>query len=160
MLSKLNVGCRNDIKPVAQGWINLDIVNYPGVDIVANVLDTEFKPGQFDMILASDILEHFTKMEGEKFLALCSKWLKNGGTLEIRLPNINTLAKGLMGAQKEEDREYIIYWIYGDRGNDKHNLHRWGYTEGSIRKALVDNGLNVISLENNGYNMVIKAQKR
>jgi len=161
MENKLNIGCRTDIKSAADGWINLDVVKYPGVDIVANVLDASFEEDKFDVILASDILEHFTNIEGEKFLTLCRKWLKKGGILELRLPNIRTLAQAFLNCREEKDREYVINWIYGDYGQDRHNLHLWGYTEESIRKALEGgHGFNVITFGNDGWNMVIKAERR
>ena len=56
-LLKLNLGCGRDIR---QGWINLDKIQYPGVDIVFD-LDTfpyPFCDNTFDAILMQDVLEH------------------------------------------------------------------------------------------------------
>jgi len=54
---KLNVGCGHDIK---SGWINLDIADLPGVDVVhnLNVLPLPFDDNSFDNILCLDVLEH------------------------------------------------------------------------------------------------------
>jgi SAM-dependent methyltransferase len=53
----LNVGCGHDVR---EGWVNLDLAELPGVDVVHD-LDTlpwPFASGQFDHIVMINVLEH------------------------------------------------------------------------------------------------------
>ena len=54
---KLNIGCGK--KPL-KGYINLDFVKLPGVDVVHNLnkFPYPFKNNQFDEIFADNVLEH------------------------------------------------------------------------------------------------------
>jgi predicted SAM-dependent methyltransferase len=57
MLKKLNLGSGADIRT---GWVNLDIGNIPGVDIIHDIekLPLPFDDDRFEEILCNDILEH------------------------------------------------------------------------------------------------------
>ncbi|HPC10341.1 MAG TPA: class I SAM-dependent methyltransferase, partial [archaeon] len=54
---KLNIGCG---KKILKGYINLDVVKLPGVDIVhdLNKYPWPFKDNYFDEIYADNVLEH------------------------------------------------------------------------------------------------------
>ena len=54
---KLNVGCGANIKT---GWINMDCVELPGVDVVHDIenLPLPFEDEEFDEIRCDNILEH------------------------------------------------------------------------------------------------------
>lgn len=80
---KLNLGSGSDIK---QGWINLNIVQLPGVDAVHNIEDLPlpFADNSFDEILAQDILEHVDYIPVLKDL---HRILAPGGRLRIRVPH-------------------------------------------------------------------------
>ncbi len=56
-VGRLNIGCGSDI---IDGWVNLDLCNLPGVNVVHNLeeLPLPFKDSEFDEILCRDILEH------------------------------------------------------------------------------------------------------
>jgi len=56
-MKKLNLGCGKDIK---KGYINLDFMKQPGVDIVHNLnkFPWPFKDNEFDEVYASHVLEH------------------------------------------------------------------------------------------------------
>lgn len=85
-MKKLNLGCGHDIK---NGWVNLDIADLPGVDIVHDVNDLPlpFEDVAFDHILAQDILEHLDYIPLLKDL---HRILKPGGTIEIRVPHFTS----------------------------------------------------------------------
>lgn len=85
-LKKLNIGCGTDIK---KGWINLDSVNIPGVDIVYDVEKTPlpFKDEEFDEILCQDIMEHLDYIP---LLRELYRILKKGSKLRIRVPHFTS----------------------------------------------------------------------
>jgi len=83
---KLNLGCGNDIR---KGWINLDIQEREGVDIIhdLNKLPLHFEDEIFDVVLCKDIFEHV------KYFALISeiyRILKKGGILIIKVPHFTS----------------------------------------------------------------------
>ena len=83
-MKKLNMGCGRDIK---KGYINLDSIKLPGVDIVHNLekFPWPFKDNEFDMIISSHVLEHL----GDTLNNMEEIWriLKPGGTIIIKVPN-------------------------------------------------------------------------
>jgi len=83
---KLNVGCGGDIK---KGWVNLDSVSLPGVDVVCDIEQTPlpFADEQFDEILCQDVLEH---TEYISVLRELHRILKKGGGLRIRVPHFTS----------------------------------------------------------------------
>jgi predicted SAM-dependent methyltransferase len=85
-LKKLNVGCGHDIR---KGWINLDSVELPGVDIIYNIQKTPlpFDNDEFDIILCQDIFEHIEYIPVFKDL---HRILKKGGIITIRVPHFTS----------------------------------------------------------------------
>jgi SAM-dependent methyltransferase len=62
-MSKLNVGCGRNILP---GWVNLDCVSLPGVDVVADLeccatMPLPFADNSVDEFLLQHVLEHFSE---------------------------------------------------------------------------------------------------
>lgn len=86
MAKKLNLGCGKDIR---EGWINLDVSQLPGVDVVhdVNILPLPFGDGEFDEILARDVLEH---VEYIPLLADLHRLLCVGGELKIQVPHFSS----------------------------------------------------------------------
>jgi SAM-dependent methyltransferase len=93
----LNVGCGRDIRPTAQGWVNMDVAALPGVDVVQDVFEFPwpFPDASFDHILCKHILEHVPHDVGVRpyrdgflvFLEECHRLLRPGGRLEIVTPH-------------------------------------------------------------------------
>lgn len=83
MSKKLNLGCGTDIR---KGWVNLDSVALPGVDVVHDIAsgDLPFDDDSFDHIECQDILEHLPLVPSMKEL---HRLLKVGGTVQIRVPH-------------------------------------------------------------------------
>jgi SAM-dependent methyltransferase len=84
---KLNLGCGRDARP---GWVNLDAVALPGVDVVANLEDCAGTPLPFadssvDEFLLSHLLEHIAAP-----LPLMQElWriAKPGASMTVRIPH-------------------------------------------------------------------------
>ena len=83
---KLNVGCGIDIK---EGWINLDSIAIPDVDVVHDIekLPLPFQTEEFDEILCQDVLEHVDYIPVLKDL---HRVLKKGGIIHIRVPHFTS----------------------------------------------------------------------
>lgn len=59
-MKKLHLGCG---KTILEGWINLDVIKLPGVDVVADLDDCRdtplpFEDSSIDEFLASHVIEH------------------------------------------------------------------------------------------------------
>ena len=87
---KLNVGCDRDIKP---GYVNIDIMEKPGVDLVADARHLPYRDGEVDFILCSHMLEHLMGVEALKALKEFYRVLKPMGCLEISFPDMKTISK-------------------------------------------------------------------
>lgn len=87
-LDKLNFGCsRNDIR---KDMINLDIREYPGVDIVVDVLKEKppFRKNQFMYVRMMAILEHI--QEWEKVLYALRPYCADGCEIFVDVPYYNS----------------------------------------------------------------------
>jgi SAM-dependent methyltransferase len=93
---KLNLGSGTDIRPGAEGWVNMDIAPLPGVDVVHDFLQLPwpFPDGHFQHVLARHVLEHVPhQVPGsgrDGFLLVVEELhrvLAPGGTLEVVSPH-------------------------------------------------------------------------
>lgn len=70
-----------------EGWVNLDIQDLPGVDVVADVtqgLDFE----NAEAVYAEHFLEHLRVDQAVDFLVECHRCLAPGGRLRLSTPNL------------------------------------------------------------------------
>lgn len=84
---KLNLGCGRDVR---EGWINLDVMPLPGVDVVADLgqcatTPLPFEDNTFDELLLSHLLEHIP----EPLPLMQELWriAKPGAKMQIRVPH-------------------------------------------------------------------------
>lgn len=86
-MKKLNLGCGTDYK---EGYINLDAVKFPEVDVVFNLnkYPWPFKANTFDEVLAFNILEHLN----DSYLALeeLNRICKNGAIVKFVVPHFSS----------------------------------------------------------------------
>jgi SAM-dependent methyltransferase len=89
---RLNLGCGHI---ALEGYLNVDRRALPGVDIVAEVDELPFEPGEVDEIFSAHLLEHFPQ---EQLLReLLPYWiglLKHGGVLRSVVPDAESMIKG------------------------------------------------------------------
>ncbi len=80
---KINIGCGKDIR---QGYVNLDSVKLPGVDIVHNLENYPwpFKDNEFGIVSCSHVLEHLTSIT--KPIEEIWRITKSGGKIMIEVP--------------------------------------------------------------------------
>jgi SAM-dependent methyltransferase len=71
-----------------EGWTNVDVAAYPGVDVVLDVRE----PWPFtdvELIFAEHFVEHLTLTEGLRFLRECRRVLREDGVLRLSTPNLD-----------------------------------------------------------------------
>ena len=103
---KLNLACGHDIRPSEANWLNVDVIEGPGIERVdIYTLPWPMKEEEFDYVLASHILEHVPFHlpqygHSKNFLIMLMEeiWrvLKTGGIVEIIVPGgIDSLAHAI-----------------------------------------------------------------
>jgi predicted SAM-dependent methyltransferase len=71
-----------------EGWVNIDIQDLPGVDVVADVTSgLDFEGAE--AVYAEHFLEHLRLDEGLAFLEECHRVLTPGGSLRLSTPNLD-----------------------------------------------------------------------
>jgi SAM-dependent methyltransferase len=75
--------------PVAiEGWTNVDVTAYPGVDVVLDVREP-WPFADVELIFAEHFIEHLTLTEGLSFLRECRRVLRADGVLRLSTPNLD-----------------------------------------------------------------------
>ena len=82
---KLNLGCGLDIR---KDFINIDLFSENPDVVRMDVRNLELSYNSVDLILASDILEHFSHRETDAVLAEWARVLKPGASIIIRCPSL------------------------------------------------------------------------
>lgn len=109
---KLHLGCGGVFLP---GYINVDILPRPGVDLVADLRNLPFEAGSVQMIYSCAAIEHFGRKEWFPLIQYWHSLLKPGGLLRISTMdfeaccaqyqesgNLAELLGLLIGGQKDE----------------------------------------------------------
>lgn len=83
---KINLGCG---KEPTEGYVNLDWIDGPGVDVVHNLFKYPwpFKDNSATNIKAIDVLEHMPPDTSIKFIEECHRILQPGGELFMTMPH-------------------------------------------------------------------------
>ena len=84
---RLNLGCGEDVRA---GWVNLDVLALPGVDVVFD-LDSgplPFEDASFEAVDCFELLEHVADHLG--LLAEVHRVLRPGGRLRVQAPHFTS----------------------------------------------------------------------
>lgn len=112
-IRKLNLGCGNLRK---DGWVNLDIRDLPGVDIVRDVLrGLPFENESFDFIYSNNFLEHIPQEDTIWLMNEMWRVMKFGGTMQHIVPRAGTVSDF-------QDPTHVSHWnpttiLYFTKGN-------------------------------------------
>jgi predicted SAM-dependent methyltransferase len=95
----LNLGCGGTFH---DDWINIDYVSTNSA-VIAHDLRSgiPYPDNHFDVVYHSHVLEHFTKLDGCKFINECFRILKPNGLLRVVVPDLEAIARQYLGALSE-----------------------------------------------------------
>lgn len=151
-IKKLNLGCGDDVK---DGFINVDIRNLDNVIQCDITKPLPFQDNEFDYILMSDVIEHFSIKDLEKYFPEWIRVLKKGGGLQIRTPNLLWMCKEYL---KSHDAEFISWHIFGGQDYST-NFHYVIFDRKSLNRFLLLNNCFELEYKEKGSNMIIIAKK-
>ena len=115
----LNVGCGERFH---SDWTNIDIHPVaPSVRRWDLSKGLPFPDSSFHVVYHSHVLEHFSKMDGLKFLRECFRVLRNNGIIRVAVPDLEQIArvylealdKAVAGDRVWQDRyEWMLLEMY------------------------------------------------
>lgn len=132
---KLNLGCGH--RPLA-GYVNVDLRELPGVDIVAAADAIPLVPGAVEEIAAAHLIERFPQEELER--AVLPHWralLRDGGTLRLVASDADAMTQGF--AERSYPFADLREALYGGLDRDG-ELHRNVFTPESCAELLAAAG--------------------
>jgi len=144
-LVKLNVGSFMDM--FHYGWINLDLLDlhtfaqkngyiFQRCNVITGL---PYPNDSVDVILASHLLEHFSREDGKNFLRECLRVLKDDGVLRLAVPNSKQLADAYLKGEIKKLQEAAIDNSEDDADALFHILldgHKTIYDSDGLRKIL------------------------
>jgi predicted SAM-dependent methyltransferase len=148
MQKRLEIGCRQK----RDGWTTLDCVGEPDILATLPELPETVLAGNWDVITAVHVLEHFYLQEARQLLRLLYKSLATGGRLVLELPNIEFAAKVLLGLERGDRQVYGMRAFYGVASRESPEmLHRWGWTPATLSQEFEDCGFSSVRIERAKY---------
>lgn len=144
-----------------KGYTTIDIEPHSNANYVGDFREMAF--WGVEEIRSHHLLEHFSRDESVKVLALWREWLKPGGTLIVETPDFEYICKEF--AEKPKD---VHYWLtrhaYGSQ-EAGWAFHRDGWYEEKFRQVLPEVGFEIIEVKRNvtrGYlpNILVIAKKK
>ncbi len=130
---KLNLGSGGRPMPADEGWTNYDLDTEAPDAVYADVF--EELPGGLpaSYILASHILEHVSYHNTAKVLSMWIDKLAPGGTIEVRVPDLDIMIAGFVSG----DISYLrfLQLMFGGH-RTKYDYHHIAINEGWLRGQL------------------------
>lgn len=132
---RLNVGAGH---VAMDNYVNVDLRELPGIDVVAPVDNLPFEPNSITEIFSSHVLEHFAELElRRKLLPYWYSLLKRGGTFRAIVPDLEAMTAAY--AQGELDFATLRAVVYGGQEYEN-DFHFTGFTPDSLGALLVEAG--------------------
>ena len=137
-MTKLLVGCGPQILP---GWINIDTVDYPGVDRVLDITQgLPFK--NVSLIFGEHFIEHLSYRHGCALLRECRRVLRDDGVLRLSTPNLDwvwaTHYKPVMTEEEQVLQCFALNRAFRGWG------HQFLYNQRTLSASLLDAGFSDI----------------
>jgi hypothetical protein len=160
---KLNLGCGTK---KLDGWINVDCVSKFKPDLLHDIgRSLPYEDERVDEILAEDILEHFDKYQRFIIFYDWARVLKCGGTITIRVPNMRKILARYFHVRLKFNYDSFFNRIFGEniweseRYIGNLGIHKWGYTEKSLKKFIGIFGLKPVKVIKKESDLIIISKK-
>jgi len=160
MERKIYMGCGPDIK---EGFIHADIRDMPHVDIVCSAWELSQNIDNIDLIYSRHMLEHLTNIEVQITLQDWFKALRDKGTIQIIVPNIDFHFQQWLDAKWDINKEYgnlsdEVFNLSGIYGWQKEcnplennviywDVHKSGYNKKRMKYILHNIGFENIKID-------------
>lgn len=164
--AKLDVcGGRNPYKPGE--YLNVDIVDFPQVDLVFDIRERFPIPdGVIAEVFSAATLEHFRRHHNEHILREFFRVLQPGGTLRVSTPDIEAIAKALLAGEDLAVVNQHFFGRFKSEQTDDYDVHKWMYPVKEMVRVLTETGFtdvaqvpNDTGLHDAKYNYLIQARK-
>lgn len=127
---KLHLGCG---KKYLSGYIHVDIIKYPNVDIQADIRNLDSIPNNsVDEIYACHVLEHFNRKEIIQVLTEWNKKLKVNGILRLAVPDFEAIVK----EYNEHKNLHLLQGLLVGGQRDKYDYHTFVFDFTLIKDIL------------------------
>ncbi len=142
---RLNLGCGHI--PL-EAYLNVDRRALPGVDIVAEVDELPFEPGEVDEIFSAHVLEHFPQEQlRRQLLPYFFNILKKGGEFGAVVPDAEAMIREYSNGQYPyDDMREVFYGAQDYEGDFHFNM----FTPDSLYELLKESGFVNISIVESG----------
>jgi len=138
--------------------VRVDIREECNPDYRCDLHSLPFANEEFDIVFSSHVLEHFSRGEWETVLREWIRVLKIDGRLHLILPNLEWALDNFDTNKIILTQPDAYNVIYGGQTND-FDYHKVGFTPSIINAHLKALGFKEITIEKEGYNMLINATK-
>jgi predicted SAM-dependent methyltransferase len=126
------------------GYKHHDVKPYPGIDYVCDIWDIgkHVESGECEEVQLTHVLEHFSKAEVPKLLAIIKSLLAPGGTFYVEVPNFAWHAELVSQGKAEE----AVYYAFGGQ-LDEWDFHKTGFTPTILGRTLTEAGFVDIDID-------------
>ena len=131
---RLNLGCGHI---ALDNWVNVDLRDLPGVDVVADVGDLPFERDSVDEIFSAHLLEHFPQEAvRRRLLPYWQKMLRPGGTFRAVTPDAAAMLAGAgAGTYPFEEFREVVFGAQDYDGDYHYNLFTPDSLSGLLKEA-------------------------
>lgn len=133
---KLHLGCGQRHIP---GFVHVDLLRAPHVDIVGPVEKLPFPAASASLIYASHVLEHFGRFEYKQVLAEWFRVLKPAGILRLAVPDFAACAAIYYESGLVDGLSGLVGLIVGGQ-RDGNDYHKMIFDEPFLRRELMTTG--------------------
>jgi predicted SAM-dependent methyltransferase len=154
---KLNVGAQTNILP---GWLNVDLLPFPGATYMDATRDWPFPDNTFDLILCEHMIEHVSKDDGFFVLQESHRVIAAGGCVRVVTPDMLAFARMALDPRTPKADGYIASIRKRHPGATAHDIvnmiyygygHRYIYSPQELAEMMRRAGFTDIRESRAGY---------